>query len=132
MLEEYLRPAEEAETLDPKKVVAEDKERGIRAEVKDLRLEWEDGRPRIVVEYEANGRNESFHLVWGVRAEGKIQASVDLDDERAAVLAALTGDESLKGRRGVAALFAKHLLALARYKGVGWDLLKWYADVMKE
>ena len=39
LLDEYLRPALEAETVDPRTVIAEDKERGIRAVVKDLRLE---------------------------------------------------------------------------------------------
>ncbi|AFA39908.1 PaRep2b protein [Pyrobaculum oguniense TE7] len=39
--------------------------------------------------------------------------------EKAAVLAALTGDDRLKGKKGVAALYAKHLFALAKIKGVG-------------
>ena len=125
LLEEYLRPAREAETVDPRDVAAEDKERGIRAVIKDVKLEWENGRPRIVVEYEASGRRESFSFIWGVY-EG-VKASVRLNEGRAAVLATLTGDEKLKGKRGSWELTAKHLFALAKYKGVGWELLWWYA-----
>ena len=101
--------------------------------MKDLRLEWVNGRPRIIVEYEANGRVETFFFTWGVKTRGAIQANMNLnDDVKAAVLAALTGDGSLKGKRGVATLTAKHLFALARYKGIGWDLLRWYAEIKRE
>ena len=64
LLERHLKPAEEAETLDPKKVVVEDPESGVRAVVRDLRLEWVDGRPRVIVEYEANGRVKTFYFAW--------------------------------------------------------------------
>lgn len=63
---------------------------------------------------------------------GRIRASMWLNEEKAAVLAALTGDESLRGRKGKVSLTAKHLLALARYKGVGWGLLWWYAGALGE
>ena len=132
LLERYLKPAEEAETLDPKTVVAEDPESGVRAAVKDVKREWEDGRPRIVVEYEINGERKSFSFIWGVKTRRIIYAGVNLNDEKALVLAALTGDESLRGKRGVVTLTARHLFALAKYKGIGWDLLRWYAEVMKE
>ena len=132
LLNEYLKPAEEAETLDPKKVAVEDPESGVRAVVRDLRREWEDGRPRIIVEYETSNRTETFSFIWGVGQIGDVRANVRLNDERAAVLAALTGDESLRRKRGVAALFAKHMLALVRYKGIGWDLLWWYAKLLRE
>ena len=130
ILDEYLRPAREAGSADPRGVVAEDAERGVKAVVKDVKLEWEGDRPRIVVEYETNGRIETFSFVWGVRSEGKVRASVRLDYERAAVLATLTGDDSLRGKKGVVMLYAKHLLAFARY--VGWDLLWWYAKAVGE
>ena len=126
LLQEYLKPAEEAETLDPKKVVAEDPERGIRAVIRDLRREWINGRPRIIVEYEANGEKRFFFFTWGVVKGGSVQAGVDLNDVKAVVLAALTGDESIKGKEQVT-LTARHLFAFARYKGIGWDLLWWYA-----
>lgn len=48
------------------------------------------------------------------------------------IWADLTGDKSLKERKGVAALTAKHLFAMASIKGVGWGLLRWYAGVMAE
>ena len=132
LLEEYLRPAKEAETVDPRGMVAEDKERGIRAVIKDVKLEWEDDRPRITIEYEAGGEKKSLYFTWGVGNKGDVLAGVRLNEERSAVLAALTGDEKLKGRKGSKNLFAKHLFALAKYKGVGWALLWWYAKVMGE
>ena len=60
-----------------------------------------------------------------------VMAGVRLDYEKAAVLAILTSDESIKGKKQVT-LYARHLLALAKYKGVGWELLRWYAKVMRE
>ncbi|MEM1570648.1 PaRep2b protein, partial [Pyrobaculum sp.] len=54
------------------------------------------------------------------------------DYEKAAVLAALTGDESLRGREGIVTLTAKHLFAMAKIKGAGWGLLRWYAGVKAE
>ncbi|AFA38267.1 PaRep2b protein [Pyrobaculum oguniense TE7] len=131
LLDEHLKPAKEAETIDPRGMVAEDKERGIRAVIRDVKAEWEGNRPRVVVEYEANGRAESFSFVWGVERDGGVRADVRLDEERADVLAALTGDESLKGK-DKATLRAKHLFALAKIKGVGWQLLRWYAEVRGE
>lgn len=40
MLEEYLKAAREAEIVDPRKGVAEDKERGIRAVVRVIWAVW--------------------------------------------------------------------------------------------
>ena len=125
ILEQYLKLAREAETVDPRTIVVEDKERGIRAVIRDLRLEWEDGRPKITVEYEINGRDGFFYLTWRAK---KVRASVRLNDERAFVLAALMDDESLKRGRGEKVLTAKYLFVLVRYKGIGWDLLRWYAQ----
>ncbi|AFA40629.1 MAG: PaRep2b protein [Pyrobaculum sp.] len=93
---------------------------------------WEDGRPRIEVEYEVNGGVMSLSFTWRVDTGEAIRASVRLNVEKAAVLAALTGDDKLKGRNGVVTLTAKHLFAMARIKGVGWGLLRWYAEVMAE
>ncbi|ABP50075.1 MAG: PaRep2b protein [Pyrobaculum arsenaticum] len=110
----------------------EDAERDIKAVIKDVKVKWEGGRPRIVVEYEANGEAKSLSFIWGVATGGKVIAGVKLSYEKAAVLAALTGDDRLKGRKGVAALYAKHLFALAKIKGVGWGLLRWYTEAMAE
>ncbi|MEM0484029.1 MAG: PaRep2b protein, partial [Pyrobaculum sp.] len=131
LLEEYLRRAIEAETVDPRGLVAEDAEKGIRAVIKDVRVMREGGRPRVVVEYEVNGEPNSFSFIWGVTRRGGVMASVRLDDERALVLAALLGDGSIKGKRGDVTLYSKHLFALARLTGIGWELLRWYAEVMK-
>ena len=100
--------------------------------IKEVWAMWEDGRPRIEVEYEVNGDVKSLSFIWGVMKGGAVIASVRQDEEKAAVLAALTGDVSLKGTKGVAAFFPKHLFALAKIKGVGWVLLRWYAEVMAE
>ncbi|MGK0549181.1 MAG: PaRep2b protein [Pyrobaculum sp.] len=132
LLDEYLKPAREAETIDPRGMDAEDPKRGIKAEIRDVKVMWEEGRPRIEVEYEADGRTETFSFIWGVETGGKVSAKVRLNYEKAAVLAAVTGDESLKGRNGVVTLTAKDLFALAKIKGVGWELLRWYAEVMAE
>ena len=132
LVEKHLKPAREAETVDPRGLTVEDPERGIKAVIKDVKAEWDDGRPKIVVEYEANGRTEIFSFTWGVYKSGKVRASVRPDEEKAAVLATLTGDETLKGRKGVAVLYPKHLFALAKIKDVGWVLLKWYAEVRGE
>ncbi|AFA40186.1 PaRep2b protein [Pyrobaculum oguniense TE7] len=132
LLDEYLKPAREADTIDPRGMAVEDPERGIKAVIKDVWVEWDGNRPRIVVEYEANGQTETFYFTWGAATGEGVRASVKLNRERAAVLAALTGDESLKGKKGVAAFFPKHLFALAKIKGVGWVLLRWYAEVMAE
>ena len=129
LLERYLKPAKTAGTVDPRGMVVEDKERGIRAVIKDVKLEWENGRPRITIEYEASGHKQSFYFTWGKKGD-EIRAKVNLNYERAAVLAALTGDEKLKGKRGSRNLTTKHLLAFAKYKGVGWELLWWYAKMM--
>ncbi|RFA97739.1 hypothetical protein CGL51_02145 [Pyrobaculum aerophilum] len=130
LLEEYLKPAREAETVDPNGIVAEITERGIKAVIKSIRIEWEKDRPKIVVEYEVGGEVKSFFFTWG--AEGKVRTNVRLNDERAAVLAVLTGDNSIRGKRGNKPLYARHLFALAKYKGVGWELLRWYAEMVKE
>lgn len=58
--------------------------------------------------------------------------SVWLNDKRALVQAALTGDESLKRKRGVVTLRARHLFALTRFVDIGWDLLRWYAEMRRE
>ena len=129
-MEKHLKPAMEAETIDPRGMVAEDPERGVRAVVKDVKVMWEGGRPRVVIEYEANGRTETFSFTWYVATDGAVRAGVKLNEEKAAVLAALTGDETLKGRKGVVTLTAKDLFALAKIKDVGWALLKWYAEAM--
>ncbi|WP_258870175.1 PaRep2b protein [Pyrobaculum aerophilum] len=102
-------------------IVVEDAERGIGAVIRDMRVEREGDRPRITVEYEVNGRVESFSFIWGVKTDGKIRASVWISDEKALVLAALTGDETIKGKRDAVSFHAKHLFALAKYKGVRWS-----------
>ncbi|MEM0484932.1 MAG: PaRep2b protein, partial [Pyrobaculum sp.] len=132
LLEEYLRPAREAETVDLRGLVVEDAEKGVKVVIKDVRVMREGGRPRVVVEYEVNGVTKSFYFTWGVRKGGIVNAGVRLDEEKAAVLAALTGDKTIRGKRGAMRLYAKHLFALARLKGVGWELLRWYAEVMRE
>ncbi|MCX8137850.1 PaRep2b protein, partial [Pyrobaculum aerophilum] len=133
LLEEHLRPAREAETVDPRGLVVEDAEKGVKVVIKDVRVMREGGRPRVVVEYEVNGKAKSFSFIWGViTTRGTVTASVNLNDEKILVLAALLGDKAIRGKRGAVALYAKHLLALARLKGVGWELLRWYAEVMRE
>ncbi|WP_258871793.1 PaRep2b protein [Pyrobaculum aerophilum] len=131
LLEEYLKPAMEAETIDPRGLVVEDAERRIRAVIRDVKVVRDGDRPRVVVEYEVNGEPNSFFFIWGVTTRGKVTAGVRLDDERALVLAVLLNDKTIK-EKGRVALSAKHLFALARLKGVGWELLRWYAEVMKE
>ncbi|MEM0484239.1 MAG: PaRep2b protein [Pyrobaculum sp.] len=132
LLEEYLRPAMEAETVDPRGLVVEDAEKGIRAVIRDVRVVRDGDRPRVVVEYEVNGKAKSFSFIWGMRKEGIVIASVWLNEEKAPVLAALTGYQTIRGKRGTVTLYAKHLFALAKYRGVGWELLRWYAEVMRE
>ena len=107
-------------------MAVEGPESGMKGEVKDLRRERVGRRPRVVVEYEANGRAGSSYFTWGVK-EG-VRAGVKLND---GVKATLTGDELIKGKKKVT-LTARHLLVLARYKGIGWDILWWYAKVMRE
>ena len=41
--------------------------------MRDVKREWEDGRPRVVIEYEANGEKRSFHFTWHVVTKGRIQ-----------------------------------------------------------
>ncbi|RFA93304.1 PaRep2b protein [Pyrobaculum aerophilum] len=132
LLEEYLRRAIEAETVDPRGLVAEDAERGIKAVIKDVRVMREGGRPRVVVEYEVGGDVKSFSFIWGVRKGGGIVAGLDLNDEKALMMAALLGDKAIRGKKGHMTLSAKHLFALARLRGIGWELLRWYAEVMRE
>ena len=131
ILEEYLKPAIEAETVDPRGLVVE-VERGLKAVVRDVRVERDGDRPRVVVEYEVNGEAKSFSFIWGVRKGGIVMANVWLVEERAAVLATLTGDQTIRGEGRNRVLSAKHLFALARFKGVGWELLRWYTEAMKE
>ncbi|MEM0485214.1 MAG: PaRep2b protein, partial [Pyrobaculum sp.] len=132
LVEEYLKPAIETETVDPRGLVAEDAERGIKAVIRDVKVLRESGRPRVVVEYEVGGETKSFYFTWGVTKGGAVTASIRLDDERALVLAALLGDKTIREKKNVVVLFARHLFALARLKGVGWELLRWYAGVVKE
>ncbi|MEM0484378.1 MAG: PaRep2b protein [Pyrobaculum sp.] len=132
LVEEYLKPAIEAETVDPRGLVAEDAERGIKAVVRDVRVVRDGDRPRVVVEYEVGGDEKSFSFIWGVTTTGKVIAGVKLNDERALVLTALLADKAIRGKKGHMTLYAKHLFALAKYKGVGWGLLRWYAEVMRE
>ncbi|WP_258870402.1 PaRep2b protein [Pyrobaculum aerophilum] len=131
LLEEYLRPAIEAETVDPRGLVVE-AERGLKAVVRDVRVMRDGDRPRVVVEYEVNSVTKSFSFIWGVRKGGIVIASVNLSDERPLVLAALLNDKTIRRKRGAMRLYAKHLFALAKYRGVGWELLRWYAEVMRE
>ena len=107
LVEKHLKPAKEAETIDPRGVAAEDKEKGVKAVIRNVKVMWEEGRPKIVVEYEADGRKETFSFIWGVEKDGKVRAKVRLNYEKAAVLAALTGDESLRGRRGQSDAFCQ-------------------------
>ena len=132
LVEEYLKPAIEAETVDPRGLVVEDAEKGIRAVIRDVKVERDGDRPRVVVEYEVNGKAKSFSFIWGMRKEGIVIASVWLNEDKAPVLASLTGDQTIRGKRGTVTLYAKHLFALAKYRGVGWELLRWYAEVMRE
>ncbi|MCX8137095.1 PaRep2b protein, partial [Pyrobaculum aerophilum] len=131
LLEEYLRPAREAETVDPRGLVAEDAEKGIKVVVRDVKVVRDGDRPRVVVEYEVNGEPNSFSFIWNVTRRGAVTAQVRLNDERALMMAALVNDETIRGKRNTVSLYAKHLFALAKYKGVGWELLRWYAEVMK-
>ena len=131
LLEEYLKPAMEAETIDPKGMSIEYPEKRIKATVKDIKMEWRRGVwPKIIVIYEIDGKEKSFNIIWRIMKNRgiykQIYANVWLNEERGVVLAALTGDESLKKKKGTAMLTAKHLLALVRFKGIGWNLLKWY------
>lgn len=123
-LEKYLKPAREAETIDPRMIVVENPKKIV---IKDLKLKWKNGKPRIMIEYEINGKKKSFYLTWGIMIKRTVYANVKLDEERAIVLAALTNDESIKKKRGFMTLTAMRFFALVRYKGVGWDLLRWYA-----
>ncbi len=132
LLEEYLRPAMEAETVDPRGLVVDDAERGLKAVVRGVRVEREGGRPRVVVEYEVGGDVTSFSFIWGVRKGGGIVAGLDLNDEKALMMTALLGDKAIMGKKGHMTLSAKHLFALARLRGIGWELLRWYAEVMRE
>ncbi|WP_333639182.1 PaRep2b protein [Pyrobaculum aerophilum] len=130
LLENYLKPAREAETINLKDITVEDVKKGIRAIIRSVRVEWENNRPRVVVEYEINGEVNTFSFIWGVITGGRIRASVKLNDERALVIAALTGDEIVKEKRGNVVLTTNHLLALVKYEGIGWKLLWWYASVI--
>ncbi|RFA95129.1 hypothetical protein CGL51_08265 [Pyrobaculum aerophilum] len=130
LLENYLKPAREAETINLKDITVEDVKKGIRAIIRSVRVEWENNRPRVVVEYEINGEVNTFSFIWGVITGGRIRASVKLNDERALVIAALTGDETIKEKRGNVVLTTNHLLALVKYEGIGWKLLWWYASVI--
>ncbi|MEM4792842.1 MAG: PaRep2b protein [Pyrobaculum sp.] len=128
LLEQHLKLAREAETIDPRGLAVEDPERGVKAVIRDVKVVWKGVRPRIVVEYEANGEAKSFSFAWGMYGDRRIMANAKLDEERAAVLAALTGDGELREKKH-AALHATHLFAMAKIKGIGWPLLKWYAEV---
>ncbi|WP_333638687.1 PaRep2b protein [Pyrobaculum aerophilum] len=132
LLEEHLKPAREAETVDPRGLVVEDAEKGVKVVIKDVRVIREGGRPRVIVEYEVNGKAKSFSFIWGVTTRGRVIAGMKLNDERAITLATLLGDGAIGEKRGSITLTARHLLALAKYKGAGWELLRWYAEVMKE
>lgn len=59
-------------------------------------------------------------------------ANAWLIEEKAVVLAAPTGGQAIRGKGRTVSLYAKHLFALAKYRGVGWELLRWYAEVMRE
>ena len=131
LVEEYLKPAIEAETVDPRGLVVE-VERGLKAVVRDVRVVRDGDRPRVVVEYEVGGDVTSFSFIWGVRKGGGIVAGLDLNDEKALMMTALLGDKAIMGKKGHITLSAKHLFALARFKGVGWELLRWYTEAMKE
>lgn len=41
----------------------EDAERDIKAVIKDVKVKWEGGGPRIVVEYETNGEAKSLSFI---------------------------------------------------------------------
>ncbi|MEM0276145.1 PaRep2b protein [Pyrobaculum sp.] len=136
LLEKYLGPAKEAEMVDPRGMVVEDEERGIKAVIMNARLEWKEDkkghrRPKIVVEYETGGEKKSFYFTWDAVKRVGVTASVRLDYEKAAVLAALTGDENLKERKRTT-LTAKHFFALTKYVGIGWNLLWWYVEAAEE
>ncbi|AFA40143.1 PaRep2b protein [Pyrobaculum oguniense TE7] len=128
LVEGYLKLAREAESIDPRGMIVEDPERGVKAVIRDVKLAWDGIRPRVVVEYEAGGVVKSFSFTWSMYGNRRIMANVKLNKERAAVLAALTGDNELR-RKKRTTLHATHLIALVKIKGVGWPLLKWYAEV---
>ncbi|AAL63568.1 paREP2b [Pyrobaculum aerophilum str. IM2] len=133
LLEGYLKPAREAETVDPRGLVVEDAEKGIRAVIRDVKVVREGNRSMVVVEYETSGEVKSFKFAWNVvTTSGAVIASIRLNEEKAIVLVALTGDETIKKKRGSVQLSAKHLFALARLRGIGWELLRWYTEVMSE
>ena len=125
-----LKPAREAETLDPKGMAVEDN-RGMKIVIKDLELKWVNSRPRIIVRYNVNDDDNYFYFTWGTEKDGGVRAAINVGDvAKALVLATLVGDESIKEKRGIVKLSARDLFKLARFKGVGWDLLRWYARVM--
>ncbi|MEM4438942.1 MAG: PaRep2b protein [Pyrobaculum sp.] len=78
LLEEHLKPAREAETVDPRGLVVEDAEKGVKVVIKDVRVMREGGRPRVVVEYKVNGKAKSFSFIWGVTTRGRVIAGVIL------------------------------------------------------
>lgn len=118
--------------MDPRGLVVEDIERGIKAVIRDVRVIREGGRPRVVVKYEVGGEAKSLSFIWGIITGGKVTASVNLNDKRALVLAALLGDKTIREKRDAVVLYAKHLFALARLRSISWELFRWYAEVMRE
>ncbi|AAL63592.1 paREP2b [Pyrobaculum aerophilum str. IM2] len=93
--------------VDPNDVVAKDAERRIKAVMRYVRVEWDGDRPRVVVEYEADGVAKSF--TWSIRSRGRIQAHVRLNSERPLVLTTLTGDKLTREKKNMKVLATKHI-----------------------
>ncbi|WP_333639150.1 PaRep2b protein [Pyrobaculum aerophilum] len=55
----------------------------------DVRVAQENGRPRVIVEYEVNGVVRPISLTWYTTSDERVMTTVRLNDERALVLASL-------------------------------------------
>jgi len=147
LLMEYIKPVVEIETVDLRGVSTGN------AVIVNYWTEWvkegaqeparegcagpsKDCRPIIHVVYEAGDGEHEMTVPWRVQplkgGEWRdVRASVRLDGSaRSEVLAELTGNEALKGRKGTVVLTSKDLFGLMRLKGIGMGLYRWYTEVV--
>lgn len=130
LIKEDLEIANAVETVDPKGMVLPNN-----VKIVDIHKMWEGGRPRIEVIYEINGDEKAFTIYWGVYKSKRraVLANVRIrDNTMKTVLDWLTGRVAPVTKSGTATLTSSDLLRMARFKGVGWDLLHWYVKAMAE
>lgn len=130
IVDAYINFAQQVESVTLSELSDED------IKILNISAKREDGELLVDIQYEVDGRPDKLTLTWEVqRDDGKVRARVGVGDpSRAEVMAKVfvidkSKIDKVKETRDKRLLLSRDdLFALARIKGVGLEVMKWYVD----